>query len=104
MRITQFIKEILKIQVKPFKLYVDNKSAIALSKNPDQYGLSKHIETKYHFIHDCVDKGYVNIEYVNTESQLADLFTKSLKRIKFEEIHEKSGVMKINSGLVQGRV
>ena len=66
--ITRFIEEKLKIQVKPFKLYVDNKSAIALSKNPGQRGRSKHIETKYHFICDHVDKKYVDIEYVNTES------------------------------------
>ena len=48
MRIIRFVEEILKIQVKPFKLCVDNKSAIALSKNPGQHGLSKHIKTKYH--------------------------------------------------------
>ena len=86
MWIIQFIEEILKIQVKPFKLYVDNKLAIALSKNPSQHGRSKHIEKKFHFISGCVAKGYVDIEYVNTESQLADSLTKSLGRIKFEEI------------------
>ena len=68
MWIIRFVEEILKIQVKLFKLYVDNKLTIALSKNPGQHGRSKHIETKYHFIRDCVDKGYVDIEYVNTES------------------------------------
>ena len=60
--------------MRPFKLFVDNKSAIALSKNLCQHNRSKHIETKFHFIRDYVEKGYVEIEYVNTESQLADLF------------------------------
>ena len=45
MWIIRFVEKILKIQVKPFKVYVDDKSAIALSKNPGQHGRSKHIET-----------------------------------------------------------
>ena len=51
---------------------------------------------KFHFIRDCVEKGYVNIEYVNIESQLADSFTKSLGHMKFEEIREKLGVAEMN--------
>ena len=49
--IVRFIEELLKIKVRPFKLVVDNISAIALSKNPSQHGRSKHIKTKFHFIH-----------------------------------------------------
>ena len=81
--------------VRPFKLYVDNKSAIALSKNPYQHGRSKHIETKFHFIRDCVDKGYVDIEHVSMKSQLTSSFTKSQGHIKFEEICEKLSVAMI---------
>ena len=90
--IVRFIKELLKIMVRPFKLFVDNVSAISLSKNPSQHRRSKHINTKFHFIRDCVEKGYVEVDYVKTESQLADSFTKPLERIKFEEIQEKLGV------------
>ena len=71
--------------MRPFKFYVYNKSAIALGKNPSQHGRSKHIEKKFHFIRDSVEKGYVDIEYVNTESQLVDFFMKTLGCIKFEE-------------------
>ena len=94
--IIQFVEEILKIKVRPFKLYVDNKSATTLSKTPSQHGRSKHIEMKFHFICDCVEKGYVDIEYVNTQSQLSDSLTKPLGRIKFEEIQEILGVAKMN--------
>ena len=96
MWIIRFVEELLNIKVSPFKLLVDNKSAIALSKNPSQHGRSKHIETKFHFIRDCVEKGYVEVEYVKTESQLADSFTKSLRSIKFEEILKKLGVATMN--------
>ena len=96
MWIVRFVEELLNIKVRPFKLLIDNKSAIALSKNPSQHGQSKHIEMKFHFIRDCVEKGYEDIEYLRTESQLADSFTKSLGCIKFEEIREKLGVAMMN--------
>ena len=83
--IVRFIEELLNKKVSLFKLFVDNKSAISLSKNPSQHGRSKHIDTKFHFIRDYVEKGYVEVDYVKTESQLADFFTKPLGRIKFEE-------------------
>ena len=90
--IVRFIEELLNKKVSPFKLYVDNVSAISLSKNPSQHGRSKHIDTKFHFIRDCVEKGYMEVNYVKTESQQADSFTKPLGRIKFEEFREKLGV------------
>ena len=47
-----------------------------------------------------MEKGYVNIEYVNMESQVADSFTKSLGHIKFEEIREKLGVAMMNEAWI----
>ena len=47
-------------------LMVDNKSAIALAKNPVLHDRSKHIDTKFHFICDCVDGGQIKLEYVET--------------------------------------
>ena len=96
MWIIQFVEELLNTKVSPFKLLFDNKSALALSKNPSQHGRSKHIETKFNFIRDCVEKVYVEVEYVKMKSQLADSFTKSLGCIKFEEIREKLGVAMMN--------
>ena len=49
----------------PIKCY--NTSAINLSKNPIQYSRTKHIEIKYHFIRDYVQKGDVELEFVSTE-------------------------------------
>jgi len=57
---------------------MDNMSAIALSKNPVLHDRSKHIDTKFHFIRECVDKGIILLEYANTQDQLADLMTKAL--------------------------
>jgi hypothetical protein len=52
--LSRLLGELLGIQAPKVKLLVDNKSAIALSKNPVHHERSKHIDTRYHFIRDCV--------------------------------------------------
>ncbi|GJR41188.1 retrovirus-related pol polyprotein from transposon TNT 1-94 [Tanacetum coccineum] len=66
-------------------MYCDNKSAIALCCNNVQHSRSKHIDIRFHFIKEQVKNGVVELYFVNTEYQLADVFTKALcrKRIKF---------------------
>nr|GEW74212.1 retrovirus-related Pol polyprotein from transposon TNT 1-94 [Tanacetum cinerariifolium] len=58
-------------------IYCDSKSAIAISCNPVQHTRTKHIDVRYHFIKDHVEKGTIELYFVGTEYQLADLFTKS---------------------------
>jgi hypothetical protein len=69
-------------------LMVD-KSAIALAKNPVLHDRSKHIDTKYHFIRDCVDGGRIKLEYVETARQLGDILTKPLGRVQLRELKTK---------------
>ncbi|KAD6795740.1 hypothetical protein E3N88_06636 [Mikania micrantha] len=64
---------------------VDNKSAIALMKNPVFHGRSKHINTRYHFIRECVENNQVKVEHISGNSQRADILTKALPKVKFEE-------------------
>ena len=61
----------------------DNTSAINLSKNPIQYSRSKYIEIRYHFIRKHVANEEINLEYIKTENQLADIFIKPLREDKF---------------------
>ena len=56
---------------------------------------SKHIEIKYHYIRDMVQRGVVKLQYVATEEQIADVLTKPLVRVKFEYFREKLGVLQI---------
>ncbi|GJS18702.1 retrovirus-related pol polyprotein from transposon TNT 1-94 [Tanacetum coccineum] len=65
-------------------MYCDSKSAIAISCNPVQHSKTKHIDIRYHFIKEHVEKGTVEIYFVGTEYQLADLFTKALPKERFE--------------------
>ncbi|GKA74883.1 retrovirus-related pol polyprotein from transposon TNT 1-94, partial [Tanacetum coccineum] len=65
-------------------MYCDSKAAIAISCNPVQHSRTKHIDVRYHFIKEHVEKGIVELFFVGTEYQLADLFTKALSKDRFK--------------------
>nr|GFB91206.1 uncharacterized mitochondrial protein AtMg00810-like [Tanacetum cinerariifolium] len=73
-------------------MYYDNKSAIALCCNNVQYSRSKHIDIIYHFIKEQVENGVIELYFVNTEYQLADLFTIALGRDRIEFLINKLGM------------
>ncbi|GJY98799.1 ribonuclease H-like domain, reverse transcriptase, RNA-dependent DNA polymerase [Tanacetum coccineum] len=64
-------------------IQVDNKSAIALMKNPVFHGRSKHIDTKYHFIRECVEREDIQVEFVSGEYQKANILTKAPRRLSY---------------------
>ena len=70
----------------------DNTSAINLTKNPIQNSRTKHIEIRYHFIKDHVQKDDIELEFVSREKQLADIFTKPLSEDIFCMIRRKLGM------------
>ncbi|GJX57557.1 retrovirus-related pol polyprotein from transposon TNT 1-94 [Tanacetum coccineum] len=65
-------------------LYCDNKSAIALCCNNVQHSRSKHIDIRHHFIREQVENGVVELYFVTTDYQLANIFTKALPREQFK--------------------
>jgi hypothetical protein len=54
---------------------------------------SKHIEIRYHYILDMVLRGAIKIQYVSTDEHVADVLTKPLSRVKFENFRDKTGVV-----------
>ncbi|GKA56226.1 putative ribonuclease H-like domain-containing protein [Tanacetum coccineum] len=70
----------------------DNKSAIALCCNNVQHSRSKHIDIRFHFIKEQIKNGVVERYFVNTEYQLADIFTKALGRERIEFLINKLGM------------
>ncbi|GJS54536.1 retrovirus-related pol polyprotein from transposon TNT 1-94 [Tanacetum coccineum] len=74
-------------------IYCDSNSAIAISCNPVQHTRTKHIDVRYYFIKDHVEKGTIELYFVGTEFQLADLFTKSLPEARFKFLVEKLGMI-----------
>ncbi|GJW17413.1 retrovirus-related pol polyprotein from transposon TNT 1-94 [Tanacetum coccineum] len=73
-------------------MYCDNKSAIALCCNNVQHSRSKHIDIRFHFIKEHVENGVIKLYFVNTEYQLADIFTKALGRERIEFLINKLGM------------
>ena len=59
-------------------VYYDNSSAIDIFKNPVQHSMTKHIEIRYHFIRDLVERKIVVLEYIPIERQNADIFIEPL--------------------------
>ncbi|GJR87549.1 retrovirus-related pol polyprotein from transposon TNT 1-94 [Tanacetum coccineum] len=73
-------------------MYFDSKSAIAVSCNPVQHSHTKHINIRYHFIKEHVEKGMVELYFIGTEYQLVDLFTKALPKERFEYLVHRIGM------------
>lgn len=77
-------------------LFCDNISAINISKNPVQHSRTKHIDIRHHFIRNLVDSKVIQIEYVDTKNQLADMFTKPLDKERFQELRKVVGIYSVD--------
>nr|GFB69392.1 hypothetical protein [Tanacetum cinerariifolium] len=73
-------------------MYCGSKVAIAISCNPVQHSRIKHIDGRYHFIKEKVEKGIVELFFVGPEYQLADLFTKALPKERFKYLVRRIGM------------
>lgn len=82
-------------KIGPVTLYIDNKSAIDLAKNSVFHGRSKHIDIRYHFIRECVEKWEIIVKHISTNQQRADPLTKALTTAKFEEMRRLLGVQNL---------
>ncbi|XP_073271383.1 uncharacterized protein [Primulina huaijiensis] len=76
------------LKSEPLVMYCDNSSAINISKNPVQHSRTKHIDIRHHFIRDLVEKGLIRMEFVDTNNQLADIFTKALDFERFSNLRK----------------
>nr|GEW95371.1 retrovirus-related Pol polyprotein from transposon TNT 1-94 [Tanacetum cinerariifolium] len=73
-------------------IYCDSKASIAISYNLVQHSRTKHIDARYHFIKEKVEKGIVELFFVRTEYQLAGLFTKALSEDRFKYLVRRLGM------------
>lgn len=85
------------------KIYVDNKSAINLAKNPVAHGRSKHIDIKWHFLRELVEQKKIELVFCKSENQVADIMTKPLKLDAFVKLRSRLGICPIES-VVRGNV
>lgn len=71
------------------KIFVDNQSAISMAESYEYSSRSRHMDIKFHFIKDLVCKNLVSVEYVNTDDNVSDIFTKPLPDVKFTYFRKK---------------
>ena len=91
----QTLQDIKVVFEEPMVIYCDNTSAISLSKNLVQHSKAKHIPIKYHYLRDQSQKKNIKLEYVPTQEQIADIFTKPLSRDVFEYLRQILGVVSL---------
>ncbi|GJX13247.1 retrovirus-related pol polyprotein from transposon TNT 1-94 [Tanacetum coccineum] len=82
-------------------LYCDNKSVIALCCNNVQHSRAKHIDVRHHFINEQVENDIVELYFVRTEYQLADIFIKPLPRERFNFLIEKLGMRSMSPEMLK---
>ena len=83
-----FLKEIqMKIKL-PVTLHCDNMSAIAVSKNDGKHQRTKHIEIRHHVVRDLIKEGTLQVTWVPTKSQVADVLTKCVTTNQFENLRK----------------
>ena len=78
-----------KLSTEPILLYSDNQGALDLIKNPVNHARTKHIDIRHHFIREKLADGVIDYEYISTDNNVADLFTKALPKPKLQSFLPK---------------
>jgi hypothetical protein len=73
-------------------LMCDNTSVISVVKNPVFHKKMRHVERRHHFLRYHVEKGDIEMRYIDTERQLADIFTKPLDSSRFADLRGGGGI------------
>lgn len=93
----RLLAEITGQNTPPVRMFVDNKAALELMKNPVFHGRSKHIDVRFHFIRECIENGEIVVAHVDGKMQKADVLTKALARMKHDEMCKMIGIKKIGT-------
>jgi hypothetical protein len=87
-------------EMDPTTIHCDNQSCVKLSENPCFMTDREHIEIKYHYIRDMVQRKTVHVQYLPTHEQIPDIFTKPLAKTKFKYFRERLGLVE-NASLAE---
>jgi hypothetical protein len=74
-------------------IFTDNQAAVSIAHHPEFYSRTKHIDISLHFLRDLVQNGTLDMVYIKTEDNLADLFTKGLPRIVHQDLTYEVGLL-----------
>ena len=100
MWLRKLLSGLFECEIEAIIVHYDNQSGIRLSENPVFHDQRKHIDIRYHFLRECVHRGTSRLEYIQTDEQVADIFTKALCRHSFVKFRDKLGLL-LNPFLVE---
>lgn len=90
--IKKLLNEIGQMSNEPITIYEDNQSCQKLFQNSNSSNRTKHIEIRYQFIKDYIQKGVISCKYCPSDNMIADMLTKPLNKVKFEKFRNLSGI------------
>jgi hypothetical protein len=93
--IRNMLRELGYEQNNPIKFFCDNRGAISLSKNPALHTRAKHIDLKYHVVRSRLERKKIEVEFVSTSEQLADIFTKAIPAPQFKNLRNRLNIRNI---------
>jgi hypothetical protein len=79
-------------QMGPIPICGDNQGSIFIASNPVTEKRSKHIDIRYHYIREVIERGFAEVYFINGEDNPADLLTKNLGRVKFQKFRAVLGL------------
>ena len=89
----KLLSRLFEHELEAIVVHCDNQSGIRLSENLVFHDRSKHIDIKYHFLGDFVQRGTIQLEYIQTDEQVVDIFTKALCKQSFLKFRDKLGLL-----------
>ena len=88
------MSRIFDMEVDTTVILCDNQSCLKMTENSVFHEKLKHLEIRYFYIRDMVQKGAIKLQYVSTNEQVVDVLTKPLSRVKFEYFHGKLDIVR----------
>ena len=88
----RLLADIQTVPEEPTRIMEDNQGAIGIAKNPIQHARTKHIDIRYHYVREALQKGIISLSYCPTDKMIADLLTKGLPRGRFEVLRKAMGM------------
>ena len=84
----------------PSTIFLDNQLVMSIAHHPEFHTWTKHIDITVHFLCNHVKKGILDLYYINTEYNLADIFTKALKKLSHINFTHELGLISSQGGVL----
>jgi hypothetical protein len=81
------------LEMEATSILCDNQRCTKMTENHVFHDKLKHIEIRYHYIHDMVQGGAIKLQYISTDEWVVDVLTKPLSCVNFEHFRDKLGIV-----------